>query len=457
MAPSLAGFAIDLQIPDEACLTFDVSAIAGDVDVLATLDGRPWFLRFRSGGRWLYLLGVRGIPDPEQIVTSATQELPLVSVALALIMFVRTHHPSQAWQSPTTFGNFVIDDPLLRPRYGFVHHEQLARQVDEAGGAATIAFIPWNARRTSKRIAQLYMDSPRLSICPHGCEHIEDEFATEDRDDLRWRAGASLDYMRLHEQLSGVPFEPVMVFPQGRFSAPAMEALRDAGFLAAANSTFLAAGGERVVRLKHLLEPAVTAYGGLPLFRRRSPGYLERFRYDAVLGKPLVLVEHHQYFSDAGAGFRGVFERIRGFAPSVDWAPLGTIARRLHLVRHPKPNHHEIRFYASRFQYPVRAGETYLLSTTSEGREGGNVLVNGKPVDVQRDGGTLRFEVLPRNGDHPADVVVETASPKRYARPAHGRSSRLSVAVRRYLSEGRDNYVTVLAAGRPTQRSVQGQ
>jgi hypothetical protein len=105
----------------------------------------------------------------------------------------------------------------------------------------------------------------------------------------------------------------------------------------------------------------------------------------------------------------------------------------------------------------VRAGETYLLSTTSEGREGGNVLVNGKPVDVQRDGATLRFEVSPRTGDHTADVVVETASPKRYAKPAHGRSSRLSVAVRRYLSEGRDNYVTVLAAGRPTQRSVQGQ
>ena len=443
LAPALSGMNLTLQVSASTFSSFDLQSEPNSaaVETLALLDGRPWFLRVRVQHRWVYLLGIDQIPDPETSVSSADQELPLVSAAIALMLFVRTHFPSLAWLPGQSFGNFVIDDPLLRPSYGFVRHEQLACHLTETGGAATIAFIPWNARRSERQTAELYKRSKNLSICVHGFEHISDEFVTKDIEDLRWRAESALDGMRLHWTLTGVEFEPVMVFPQGRFASRAIDALAGTGFLAAANSTFLASDAGGIVRLKHLLEPAVTAYGPLPLFRRRAPRYLSRFHYDLILGKPVLLVEHHEFFRDRGEAFRQVFEDVRKISERIEWAPLGEIARRVHMVREPRAGHTEVRFYCRQFRFRARRNGTYEFTKRESAADVRAVRVNGRLVDFVFEQDVLRFSVNCEASDSDLEVVVEARPEASSSKPRQRRESKLSVAARRYLSEGRDNYL----------------
>ncbi|MPY91444.1 MAG: hypothetical protein GEU99_26490 [Luteitalea sp.] len=447
LAPELAGTELTLCPSSSSFSLFVLQSGLHDdtVETLALLGGLPWFLRVSVRDKWVYLLGIDEIPDPGVAVSSAVQELPLVSAAVALLVFVRTHFPAASWFSRESYGNFVIDDPLLRPSHGFVQHEQLASRVARANGAATIAFIPWNARRSAKETAELYKVTPQLSICAHGFEHIGEEFATPDLEDLHWRATSAMRAMRLHESLTGVGFEAVMVFPQGKFSSDALGALASAGFLAAANSTFLATDATGGVRLEHLLEPAVTAYGPLPLFRRRAPEYLSRFRYDLILGKPLLLVEHHEYFKDQGEAFEQVFETIRGVAPLIQWIPLGHIAKRLHLMRAPRAGHREVRFYCRQFRFRVPDRATYEFTKREVSSDVRAVHVNGRPVDFTLERDTLRFcEALAPNG-RDVDVFVDTQPGAWTGNPRRGMSSKLSVAARRYLSEGRDNYIATNA------------
>ncbi len=442
LASELAGMRLTLNARPASFFSFDLHAPSDVtiIETLALLEGRPWFLRLRMRDRWVYLLGIDQIPDADTIVSSAEQELPLVSAAIAVLLFVRAHVAAHAWFPGASVGNFIIDDPLLRPSYGFVRHEHLAARVTQCRGAATIAFIPWNARRSAKPTIELYKDAANLSICIHGYEHIRDEFSTQAMGDLRWRAQRAMGAMRLHESLTGVGFEPVMVFPQGRFASGAIDALDDAGFLAAMNSTFLAtdAGG---VRLKHLLEPAVTAYGSLPLFRRRGTEYLNRCRYDLVLGKPVVLVAHHDYFRDDGDAFGRVFESVRQMAPSIQWVPLGEIAKRAHLLRVARPGHREVRFYCRELLFRVPETGMYEFTKPHRSADVESVTINGRPIDFVLDHETLRFCAHLESTDRDTKIIVEYRQAVTVPKPTRVRASRFSVAARRYLSEGRDNYV----------------
>jgi hypothetical protein len=250
-----------------------------------------------------------------------------------------------------------------------------------------------------------------------------------------------MDAMRLHHDLTGVAFEPVMVFPQGKFSSPSIEVLANAGFLAATNSSFLATDTREAVQLKHLLEPVVTAYGSLPLLRRRSPASSIRFRYDFVLGKPLLLVEHHEYFSDHGEAFRRVVEEVRNIAPVMQWVPLGDIARRVHLLRAPRPGHWEVRFYCRQFRLRVLESGAYEFTKREGSAEIVAVRVNGRPIPFVLEQGTLRFCANLECSHRDVDVVVETRPQAQARQRRRGRVARFSVAARRYLSEGRDNYI----------------
>jgi hypothetical protein len=45
----------------------------------------------------------------------------------------------------------VIDDPLLKPRYGFLKFLPFLRLMQRHDFATSIAFIPWNWRRSATK------------------------------------------------------------------------------------------------------------------------------------------------------------------------------------------------------------------------------------------------------------------------------------------------------------------
>ena len=135
------------------------------------------------------------------------------------VMFLRHALRDQTWHNPRRYANFIIDDPLLRKSYGFLNYARLLEEMDTCGFATTIAFIPWNYRRTCASIARLIKArSDRFSVCIHGCDHTAGEFACTDIEQLNTQLRLATQRMRAHELSTGVPYAKVMVFPQGRFS-----------------------------------------------------------------------------------------------------------------------------------------------------------------------------------------------------------------------------------------------
>jgi hypothetical protein len=75
----------------------------------------------------------------------------LIAISIAL----RAAAGPQCWTSPVTAANFIVNDPYLRQRYGFVRYETLVRELGVTHSALTIAFIPYNHCRRNSRTVEL--------------------------------------------------------------------------------------------------------------------------------------------------------------------------------------------------------------------------------------------------------------------------------------------------------------
>ncbi|HEX4997493.1 MAG TPA: hypothetical protein VFY29_04680, partial [Terriglobia bacterium] len=277
-----------------------VTDSAGDNFVpLITVGGLPFFSLLKNEVSSLFLLcgdSMTDIHAPTDGVLSARR---CFSGLIPVAMFLRNVFGNQIWHSSKRYASLVIDDPLLRRSYGFLSYARLLEEMDRSSFASTIAFIPWNYRRTQSSIAGLIRErSDRFGICVHGCDHTGGEFAGADPADLNWRARLAIDRMTKHQALTGIPCAPVMVFPQGKFSTVAMEALKRNNYEAALNSTAIPVDQPRShgLTLADLMTPAVMKFSAFPLFMRRYPRSLADFALDLFLGKPAILVEHHDYF-----------------------------------------------------------------------------------------------------------------------------------------------------------------
>jgi hypothetical protein len=195
-----------------------------------------------------------------------------------------------------TLACLIIDDPLLKPKYGCLDYKKLLELMKEHNFFTEIAFIPWNYRRSDARTAQLFAENPDyFGICIHGCNHTYNEFGGTNYQELSALSANALWRMEQHKRLIGLPYDPVMVFPQGLFSSVAMQALKDQGFLAAFNSTLRATDrSEPLASELQLLASSI--YADFPLFLRRYPKDKSRFVQDIAAGLPILIVEHHGAF-----------------------------------------------------------------------------------------------------------------------------------------------------------------
>lgn len=193
----------------------------------------------------------------------------------------------------------IIDDPTLKERYGFLNFRKLLHVMDTIDFVSTIAFIPWNYTRTKKEISCLFKErADRLSLCIHGCDHTQGEFANHDLSILELKAKTALARMVEHERLTGIPFAPIMVFPQGMFSTNAMLALKEHNFLAAVNTEPNPIDIKTALTVTDFLGLYISKYHEHPLFIRRKPEYLEDFAFDIFQGRPALLVAHHYDIND---------------------------------------------------------------------------------------------------------------------------------------------------------------
>jgi len=137
----------------------------------------------------------------------------------------------------------MIDDPVLKPRQGFVNFQELFSLMKRHKFATNIAFIPWNWRRSAPGVVRLLRENPEnYSISVHGCDHTRAEYGSSDPQRLYWKTQQALERMNCHKSITGIRYDRVMVFPQGIFSEAAMTALRHTALIAAVNNDSISAG-----------------------------------------------------------------------------------------------------------------------------------------------------------------------------------------------------------------------
>lgn len=435
----------------------------GVADTVISIDEASLLTHVRQGSRELFVAASPEILDLQESTSTNVDFRTCFSRVVPILIALRHLFRGSCWAPEAHYANIIIDDPPLWQRYGHLELRELAALVDRTGCACTIAMIPWNYRRSDRRAVGLVASrQSHLGVCVHGCNHTGAEFGCQDRKRLTEILLTARRRMDAHQQHTGLSYQPVMVFPQGVFSIEAMSCLRTGGYLAAANTEVADCWGQGHVTVGDLLHPAVLCYEGPPLFTRRRPeDGAVNFAVDSFLGKPCLVVLHHDFFKGGIKNLEELVLTFANFHPQLSWTNLENIVNGCALSRREADGRKTVRIFADRAL--IRVGERQGKHLTVVKRETGNykisrVEIDDHSVDFSVENGLLKLNLEPRDVGTVSMRIVTAESPAvQVTEDSVGEKAR--VAMRRYLSEFRDNYPakseTLLRCARSVARSLQ--
>src|SRR5207248_209738 len=127
---------------------------ANGVHRLISIAGLPFWVMNDAGGCRTFLLACSDIVNIHEPIAGNLSVARYFSGLVPAAMFLKWVFGSRCWHSTQHFANLVVDDPLLKRSYGYLNYDDLVRKMDESAFATTIAFIPWNYRRTDPGVAK---------------------------------------------------------------------------------------------------------------------------------------------------------------------------------------------------------------------------------------------------------------------------------------------------------------
>jgi hypothetical protein len=429
---------------------------------LLSIDDRPYVASVSSTGAKVFFLGTQEIVDLQDDIG----EDPVSNFFSRLLphaMTIRAIFGDEVWRPTAESASLVVDDPVLRENYGFLNFKILLTLMQRHNCHTSLAFIPHNYRRCSSVAVKLFLDNPTyLSLCFHGNDHTQAEFASKNSALLHTFVATAEKRIGTLQKMTGMSCDKVMVFPQGKFSVEAMDVLRSRNFDAAVNTVAHPTGDYVRLRLPELCQPAITRYGNFPLFLRRSINHCEPedVAFDLFFGKPVLVVEHHQIFQEPEP-LLDVITRINSLCPTIRWVGLARAVRNAILRRRNSDGIIVIRGYSNSVevrnlssqsaQYSVewpnlnlhavlefKAGDTVAHEVSVQGDDRVRVQTNLPPH-------TSQLVSVVQRGEYPVQVAL-------------GMKWKTKAFVRRRLSEIRDDYLSknapVLAFAKTLQRLV---
>ena len=431
------------SVQNDVDFAFACSSTSGRLCPLVSIAGLPFWALSKRDGCSTFLLACDDIVDLEEKTEGTLDISRCFSRLLPEAMFLKSVFKTQCWHSRHRFANFFFDDPLLKKSYGYLNYKHLLTMMDQADFASTIAFIPWNYRRTEKAVAQLFRErADRLSVCVHGCDHTDAEFATTDVGALNGRVQLASTRMNSHRARTGIAHSEVMVFPQGRFSPDALKVLKSNNYIAAVNSsaTPTAPPGGHDLRIGDFLDLAVTRYGGFPLYLRRYPGPLEGLAFDLFFGKPLFATEHHMYLKDGGKKLGEFIAQMKSLG-ALEWRGVNEILAKSYLQRDVSDLVISCKLYTNHqvIENETAQDRTFLVAKAhSDDVPIEHVSIDGRPTDFHVTGSCVQFAVLlPARASATVDIRYRNVLPRDEAQRGFRKASR--VWTRRMLSEFRDD------------------
>jgi hypothetical protein len=369
------------------------------------------------------------------------------SSAVPITMYLRWAFANVCWTGTETSACLIVDDPPLTPRYGFLHFSEALELMDKHGFTTTIAFIPWNWKRTHSRAVTVIQQSPeRFSLAIHGCDHTAGEFAARSSALLNRRIRTASRRMELLFQRTSLPHDRVMVFPQGAFSPETGRALKLNGFVAATNTEVAPFDDAcNTTTIADLWQVAIMKYGSFPIFTRRYVTHgLENFAFDALLGKPCLIVGHHDIFKDHGRDLVDFIAKLNSLKWKLCWRPLGEAISHSFKACRLAGGKSLIQMYANTLVIENRstdACEAVVLKEESDPDGVQAVTVNQKGVDYDYERKSLcfRVKVAPKETAHVRVLYFDKLD---ISSSKDGIGYDINTRARRYLSELRDNYLS---------------
>lgn len=410
---------------------------------LVSIAGLPFWAVSQRDGCSTFLLACGDIVDLEEKTNGSLDTARCFSRLLPAAMFLKSVFKNHCWHNRHRFANFIFDDPLLKNSYGYLNYKHLLTMMDQGDFASTIAFIPWNYRRTEKTVAQLFRErADRLSVCVHGCDHTDAEFATTDVGALNGSVQLASTRMNSHRARTGIVHCEAMVFPQGQFSPEALKVLKSNNYVAAVNSTATpsasAVGSD--LRIGDFLDVAVTRYGGFPLYLRRYPGPLERLAFDLFFGKPLLAVEHHLYLRDGGVKLGEFVAQINSLG-ALEWKGMNEILTKSYLQRDVSDQVIACKLYTNhQLIENETAHELTFMVTKAQSDDVPieRISIDGRPTDFHITGSCVQFAIqLRAHASATVDILYRNAFSCDEVQRGFRKASR--VWTRRMLSEFRDD------------------
>jgi hypothetical protein len=341
----------------------------------------------------------------------------------------------------------IVDDPPLKRRYGFLDFREALQLMDRHNFATTIAFIPWNWRRTHPGTLSLFRSHPeRLSVVVHGCDHTGGEFGLRSPALLNRKIRTSKHRMESFRRRAAIEADNVMVFPQGVFSPETGRALKLNEFAAAVNTEVAPSqGSANETTISDLWNIAIMRYGTFPIFTRRYLHHgIENFAFDAILGKPCLIAAHHDVFKYHARDLVEFVARLNSLKWNLVWRPLGEAIRRSFTIRRLDDGTRVIQMFAGSAMVEnqdTKACRTVLLKEEADSDCVEAVWVNQKAVEFDIEGRYLRVEQTLR----PGETIMVRIAYRNNLEATPSRDSprtRIKVAAKRYLSEFRDNYLS---------------
>ena len=202
---------------------------------------------------------------------------------LPIIMFLRYACGQRCWNSPGHYGNLTIDDLWLTEPYGHLSYKELLEEMENHNFHTTIAFIPWNYDRSEPDVVSLFRDNPdRFSVCIHGNNHDHQEFYkyTKILSDS-WSAKSlsvqeaniqqSLARMAKFQNLAGLSYDKVMVFPHGIAPARTLGLLKKYNFMATVNAGNVPLDSHEPADSLFWLRPVTMKFENFPSLKRYLP------------------------------------------------------------------------------------------------------------------------------------------------------------------------------------------
>jgi len=320
----------------------------------------PFFVKVLVAGQELFFVGQERNPGSAESESGLLHENRGYAEVLALALFLRYICGDSCWHSPGVYANLAIDDPWLTEPYGYFSYIGLLKEMEKAGFHTTISFIPWNYDRSEPEVVSIFRDhQDKFSICIHGNNHdhreffkyetsINDPWSAKSLGEHEKNIKQAIARMEEFKRLTGIPYDPVMVFPHGIAPEKTLELLKKYNFLATLNVVNIPLGFEAPSDYLYRLRPFTIRFGNFLSFDRSSSLRLKEIEIaiDLFLGNPLLFSGHHSLFENGIDTFNKTAEFVNRLQPEVKWVSMGELVRHTYLMRKRDDGNYDVRSFS---------------------------------------------------------------------------------------------------------------